>query len=67
LGRFLAGLLIGILIGTGGTMAVTRQDVIGAWKTSSAYLETVGKIVARHTDPQTAQAIVQDIIKETAK
>ena len=67
MGRFLAGLLIGILIGTGGTMAITRQDVIGAWKASSMYLEKVGEIVAKHTDPETAREIVQEIARETVK
>lgn len=67
MGRFLVGLLIGILIGTGGTMAITKQDIISATRTSAVFIQKATTIIAKHTDPQTAKEIVAEIIQETAK
>lgn len=65
--RFLAGLIVGILIGTGGTMTLTKQDIVGAGKTSAKFIATATTVIARHTNPETAKEIVTEIIKETSK
>lgn len=48
-------------------MAVTKQNIVGAGKTSAKFISTAATVIARHTNPETAKEIVTEIIKETSK
>jgi len=59
--RFLAGLVIGLLIGTGGTLAVTAQDVFNAGKTSYQFVQDISEVINKNVDPDTAAKIMREI------
>lgn len=65
--RFFAGLVIGLLIGTGGTLAVSSQDLIGAGKATWDFTTKASEIISQHVDENTAELIMTEINKEYKK
>jgi len=58
--RFIIGLIIGIFIGTGGTMALTTQDVFDAGKSVYEISKDLSEVLQRHVDQETMNEIMQD-------
>ncbi len=62
--RFLAGLVLGIFIGTGGTFAIAGSDFVNAGKKAVEAVTKTIQIVGRHVDKQTLESIQDEVNRE---
>jgi len=62
--RFLAGVILGIFIGTGGTFVVTGNDFLNAGKNAAEAVTKTIQIVGKHVDKDTLEAIQDDVNRE---
>ncbi|NLN87243.1 MAG: hypothetical protein GX133_06520 [Syntrophomonadaceae bacterium] len=62
--RFLAGVVLGIFIGTGGTMAITGNDFRNAGKIAAEAVTKTVQIVAKYVDKETLEAIQGEVNRE---
>jgi len=62
--RFIAGLIIGIFIGTGGTMALTSRDMLDAGKSAYVMTRDLSEVLQRYVDRPTMEKIMQEIAED---
>lgn len=62
--RFIAGLIIGIFLGTGGTMVLTSQDMLDAGKSAYIMTRDLSEVLQRYVDRPTMEKIMQEIAED---
>jgi len=59
--NFIIGLIIGIFIGTGGTMVLTQQDLTNAQNRAVELTQDAKNTLSKYVDQETVQKIIDEL------